>query len=182
MSGRADGELAKNIKGTLAHYTLGEVVKTGKYGNKQRRWLPYTVALTKAPRAEQFIPALACRPRSGLRVLEGVEDVLLHRGIVRMELESVEFDERFELFVSEQHDANWVRLFFGPGFIVWLTHEPPEGFAFEYGGGTICANLEDHRDSHAELAGLLGGLEGVTRAIREQIFEKLGRAQRPGQG
>lgn len=161
---------------------MGEVVKTGQYGNKQRRWVPYTVALTKAPRAKQFIPTLACRPRSGLRVFEGVEDFLLHRGMVRLQLESVAFDERFELFVSEQHDANWVRQLFGPSFIVWLTNEPPKGFTFEYGGDTICASLEDHRDSTAELDGLIGGLEGVTRAVREQVFEKLGRVKRPQPG
>ena len=182
MFGRADGELAKNIKGTVAYYTVGEVVKTGRYGNKQRRWVPYTVALTKAPRAQQFIPTLACRPRSGLRVFEGIEDFLLHRGMVRIELESVAFEERFELFVSEQHDANWVRQLFGPSFIVWLTHEPPEGFTFEYGGGTICASVEDHRDDPAELGGLVDGLTGVTRAMREQIFEKLGRVKRPRAG
>ena len=157
-------------------------MKTGRYGNKQRRWVPYTIALTKAPRAQRFIPVLACRPRSGLRLLEGVEDLLLHRGLVRVMLESAEFDERFELFVSEQHDANWVRQLFAPSFIVWLTHEPPEGFTFEYGGGTVCASLEDHRNDPAELDGLIGGLEGVTRAIREQVFEKLGRAKRPQPG
>ena len=161
---------------------MGEVVKTGRYGNKQRRWVPYTVALTRAPRAQHFIPTLACRPRSGLRVFEGIEDFLLHRGMVRISLESVAFEERFELFVSEQHDANWLRQLFGPSFIVFLTHEPPEGFTFEYGGGTICASLEDHRNDASELDGLIGGLEGVTRAIREQVFEKLGRAKRPGPG
>jgi len=161
---------------------VGEVVKTGRYGNKQRRWVPYTVALTRAPRAQQFIPTLACRPRSGLRVFEGIEDTLLHRGLVRIELESTAFDERFELFVSEQHDTNWVRQLFAPSFIVWLTHEPPAGFSFEYGGGTICASLEDHRDAPEELAELVAGLEGVTRAVREQIVEKLGRVKRPQTG
>jgi len=161
---------------------VGQVVKEGRYGNKRRHWIPYTVALTKAPRAKQFIPTLACRPRSGLRVLEGAEDFLLHRGLVRVELESIEFDRRFELFVSERHDANWVRQLFGPSFIVWLTHEPPDGFAFEYGGDTICASLQGHRDSAADLEALLAGLEGVTRAIREQVFEKLGRAKRKPAG
>ena len=154
------------------------MVKTGRSGNKQRRWVPYTVALTKAPRAQRFIPTLACRPRSGLRLLEGVEDTLLHRGLVRIELESTAFDERFELFASEDHDANWVRQLFAPSFIVWLTHEPPEGFAFEYGGGTLCASLEDHRDSPEELVGLIDGVAGVTRAVREQVVEKLGRIKR----
>ena len=182
MSGRADGELAENINGTLAYYTVGEVIREGRYGNKKRRWVPYTVALTPAPRAQQFIPTLACRPRSGLRVLEGAEDFLLHRGLVRVELESVEFDERFELFVSEQHDANCVRQLFGPSFIVWLTHEPPEGFTFEYGGGKICVSLEGHREDATELEGLIDGLTGVTRAVREQIVEKLGRVKRPKPG
>ena len=158
------------------------MVREGRYGNKKRIWMPYTVALTKAPRAQQFIPTLACRPRAGLRLLEGAEDFLLHRGLVRVQLESVAFDERFELFVSEQHDANWVRQLFGPSFIVWLTNEPPEGFTFEYGGGTICASLEGHRTSAGELAALIDGLTGVTRAVREQVFEKLGRAVRPRPG
>ena len=139
---------------------MGEVVKTGRYGNKQRRWVPYTVALTKARGPSSSSRRSRCRPRSGLRVFEGIEDALLHRGLVRIELESTAFDERFELFVSEQHDTNWVRQLFAPSFIVWLTHEPPEGFAFEYGGGTICASLEDHRDSPEELAELVAGLEG----------------------
>jgi hypothetical protein len=178
VEGRADGLLAPNLKGTLAHLTIGEVVKEGQYGNKRRRWTPYTVATTPAPRAQAFIPTLACRPRSGLRLLEGVEDALLHRGLVRVTLESVAFDERWELFVSEQHDENWVRQLFGPSFIVWLTEEPPEGFAFEYGGGVICANLEQHRTAFGELDALRSGLVGLTRAIREQIFEKLGRAKK----
>jgi hypothetical protein len=182
VEGRADGQLSKNVKGTLAHLTVGEVVKQGRYGNKRRSWTPYTVALTKVPRAQPFLPQLICRPRFGLQALEGVEDALLNRGRRRIELESAAFDDRWEVFASDEHDANWLRQLFSPTFIVWLTEEPPEGFSFEYEGGVLLANLEGHRRGFDDLDGLRKGLIGVTRAMREQVVERLGRVKRPPAG
>ena len=182
MHGKAQGALARNIKGTIAHLSIGEVVRRGRYGRVQRSWHPYTVALTGLPRAEALVPVLTCHPRSGFDALEGVEDALLHRGQTRIELESQAFDERYELWVSDEHDANWLRQLFGPSFIVWLTESPPPEFGFDYGGGRLCAFLEKHRDDPAELDALREGLVGVTRAFREQIVEKLGRVKRPPAG
>lgn len=176
IEGRVDGTLGKGVEGTMAMLVVGEVVKTGQYGRQERVWKPFTVATCKVPRAKQFIPLMICQERSGLRVLEAAEDKLLHSGERRITLESTAFDNRYELFVSQNTDENWLRQLFSPTFIVWMAEKAPKGFAFEYGGGQVLASFDGHKRSIEELDGLRDALTFIVRAMRTEIVESLGRA------
>jgi hypothetical protein len=175
IEGRVDGTLGRGVEGTMAMLMVGEVVKTGQYGNQERSWKPFTIATAKVPRAKQFLPLLICQERGGLRVLEGVEDKLLHEGQRRVTLESVAFDERYELFVGEETDQNWLLQLFSPSFIVWLTETAPHGFAFEYGGGTVLASFDGYQMETEQLDALREALVTVVHNMREQVVEALGR-------
>lgn len=181
IEGRADGVLGKGVEGTMAYLMVGEVVNTGEYGNKKRSWKPFTVATTKVPRASRFLPVLVCQERGGLRVLEGVEDKLLHSGQRRIALESTAFDERYELFIGEEADENWVYQLFSPSFIVFLTEKAPHGFAFEYGGKTALTSYDGYQLEQDKLDSLREAHVTVVRNMREQVVEALGRgpAQTP---
>lgn len=178
IEGRVDGTFAKGVEGTMAMLVVGEVTSTGQYGNKERTWKPFTVATAKVPRAQQLLPLLICQERGGLRVLEAAEDKLLHAGQRRVPLESTGFDQRYELFVGEKTDQNWLLQLFSPTFIVWLTEKAPPGFAFEYGGGTVLASFDGYRKTVDELDTLREALVTIVRAMREQVVEALGRAPR----
>ncbi len=182
IEGRADGVLDKGIEGTMAYLMVGEVVKTGEYGNKERSWKPFTVATTKVPRAARFMPLMICQERSGLRVLEGAEDKLLHSGQVRVPLESTAFDERYELFVSQIADQNWVRQLFSPSFIVFLTEDAPKGFAFEYGGKTALTSFDGYHYEPERLDALRAAHVTVVGTMRKEIVESLGRNPKPPDG
>lgn len=177
IEGRVDGTFAKGVDGTMAMLVVGEVTNTGRYGNKERTWKPFTVATAKVPRAQQFIPLLICQERGGLRVLEAAEDKLLHAGQRRIALESTAFDQRYELFVGEETDQNWLLQLFSPTFILWLTEKAPPGFAFEYGGGTVLASFDGYQKTVEELDTLREALVTIVRAMREQVVESLGRGR-----
>ena len=143
-------------------------------GRRHRSYGHYTVAVTRIPRAQTLFPLLICQRRSGLRALEGVEDKLLHSKQRRVELESEKLDDRYEVFVGEGQDPNPVRQLFSPTFIVWLAETAPEDFAFEYGDGVLCANLEGHTTEAAKLDGLRDGLLEVVAVLREEAREDFG--------
>ena len=173
---RLDGELAKNTQGSMALFTTVDIYHDEK-GRRHRSFSHYTVAIARIPRAQKIFPRLICQRRSGLRALDGFEDKVMHSGLRRVELESEAFDERYEVFIGEKSDPNPVRQLFSPTFILWLAETAPEGFAFEYCDGVLCANVEGHTTEAAKLDGLRDGLLEVVAALREEAREDFGPAK-----
>ena len=173
---RLDGLLAKNTQGSIALFTTVDVYHDAK-GRRHRSFSHYTVAVTRLPRPQKIFPRLICQRRSGFRALDGFEDKVMHSGLRRVELESESFDKRYEVFIGEKSDANPVRQLFSPTFILWLADTAPEGFAFEFCAGVLCANLEGHLTEPAKLDGLRDGLLEVVGVLREEAREDFGPAQ-----
>jgi len=164
-----EGLLGDGVFGTLALYTYEEE-STDVDGGRQTTYHPYTVGLTEVPECAAFVPELYCQRKAGLSVLEGLEDVF-RRGKERVKFESAALDERYELFAGTGQDANWLRQLFSPGFIVWLSEAPPDGFAFELVNGNLCCYVKGHRKKTVELDILRACTTTVATRLREEALE-----------
>jgi len=167
------GPLAKGtgggdgIGGTLALYTYTDVYhdKNGRHESHYH----FTVAITKVEEVAGLVPELICNRKFGFRAFNKLEDAF--RDNERVTLESLELDDRFEIFVDEKQDPNWVRQLFSPTFMVWLCDETPEGFAFELVGGILVCNIKGHKKKASELDAMCDGIAGVARRLREEAAE-----------
>jgi len=164
-----EGPIAAAGEGLLALYTYEEE-STDSDGNRQTSYYRYTVCLLDVPECAAFLPELYCQRKSGLKMLEGLEDVF-RRSRKRIELESEALDDMYEIFSGDGQDANWLRQLFSPTFIVWLTDSAPKKFAFELVGGTLCCYVKDHKKSSAELDIVCEATAAVAARLREESLE-----------
>lgn len=169
------GKLAEGIGGTLALYTYTDVYydKNGRHENNYN----FTVAITEVDEVAELCPELMCNRKFGFRAFEKLEDVF--RGNERVKLESIDLDERFEIFMDEKQDPNWIRQLFSPSFIVWLADETPEKFAFELVGGKLVCNVKGHKKNSRDLDTMVQAMGGVARRLREEAAEETGLKGRP---
>lgn len=160
------GPFGEGVQGKLVLYTY-ETESTDSKGNKQTNYHRFTLGLVEIPELRGLVPELVCQRRSGLRMFEKVEDVF--RKAKRVTLESEAMADKFELFVSPQQDQIWLRRFFSPSFIVWLTEEAPEGIAFEVADGLLCLDFRGHKKSARELDLVRETTAHIARRLREEI-------------
>jgi hypothetical protein len=161
------GPLADGFEGTLALYTYTEVTHDDK--GRHESDYNFTVAMTEVAECAPFVSELMCQRKFGFKALEELEDAF--RSTERIELESVALDERFEIFANKDQDANWLRQLFSPSFIVWLSEQAPEKFAFELVDGALCCNVKGHKKSARELDGMREAAAVVAGRLREEAGE-----------
>jgi hypothetical protein len=164
-----EGRLGEGVDGMVALYTY-EDESTDSEGNRQTNYYRYTVGLAAVPECAGFVPELYCQRKFGLRALEKFEDVF-RRSKQRVELESEELDERYEIFAGKAQDANWLRQLFSPTFIVWLNDSAPEKFAFELVDGNLCCYVSGHKKKAAELDAICAASTAVATRLREEALE-----------
>jgi hypothetical protein len=164
-----EGPLGDGVDGMVALYTYEEET-TDSEGNSQTNYYRYTVGLTAVQECAALVPELYCQRKFGLRALEKFEDVF-RRSKERVELESEELDERYEIFAGKTQDANWLRQLFSPTFIVWLTDSAPEKFAFELVDGNLCCYVSGHKKKAAELDAICAASTAVATRLREEAKE-----------
>ena len=163
------GSLAGGVDGTLALYTYEEE-STDSEGNRETNYYHYTVGLIDVPECASLVPELYVQRKFGLRALEKVEDVF--RGSKeRVKFESEALDKRYEIFVNEKQDQNWLHQLFSPTFIVWLLQETPDKFAFELVDGSLCCYVHGHKEKAADLDRMCAASAAVTTRLREESQE-----------
>jgi hypothetical protein len=163
------GPFADGVEGILALYTYEEE-STDSKGNRQTNYYRYTVGMVNVPECAGFVPELFCQRKFGLRALEGVEDAF-RRSKERVKLESEALDQKYEIFAGKEQDGNRTRQLFSPTFIVWLTDEAPEKFAFELVDGVLCCYVNGHKEKAAELDGMRVASAAVATRLREESLE-----------
>ncbi len=163
------GSLAEGVDGMLALYTYEEE-STDSDGNRQTNYYRYTVGLVEIPECASLVPELYVQRKFGLRALEKLEDAF--RGSKeRVKFESEALDKRYEIFVNEKQDQNWLHQLFAPTFIVWLLQETPDKFAFELVGGTLCCYVHNHEGNSADLDRMRAATARVATRLREEALE-----------
>ena len=164
-----EGPLGDGVEGLLALYTYEEE-STDSEGNRTTNYYRYTVGIVEVPECAGFVPELYCRRKFGLRALEKLEDAF-RRSKQRVELESTEMEERYEIFSRDDQDPNSLRQLFSPSFIVWLSESAPEKFAFELVGGNLCCYVSGHKKKAAELDTIRAASTAVATRLREESLE-----------
>ena len=161
------GPLGDGMEGTLAQYTYTDVYhdKDGRHETDYH----FTIAYTELPETVTRCPGLFCNRKSGFRFLEGVEDTF--RKNVRVNLESEELGDEYEIFVGPDQDQNWIRQLFSPTFIVWLADSAPDKFAFELEDGVLCCNVKGHHKDAAHLDQMSESIGVIAARIREEVAE-----------
>src|SRR3954454_6040588 len=161
------GPIGEGANGSLALYTYTDVYydKDGRHETNYH----FTVSMTDIPECQKLLPALYANRKFGFRVFEKVEDAF--RSNERVELESEQLDTEYEIFAPKEQNQNFLRQFFSPTFIVWMTDSAPEKFAFELEGGVLCCNVKGHKKSAAELDGMRAAASHIAKRIRDEIQE-----------
>ncbi len=163
------GPLAGGPEGTLALYTYEEETRDSN-GNQQTNYYRYTVGLLDVPECAGLVPELYCQRKFGLRALEGLEDVF-RRSKQRVELESEELLDKYEIFSGKNQDPVWLRRLFAPTFIVWLTEAAPKKFAFELVDGTLCCYVNGHKDDAEDLDAVAIATAAVAKRLSDEAAE-----------
>ena len=161
------GPLGDGADGTVALYTYTEVSydKDGRHETDYH----FTVTTTDIPECRQRLPALYANRKFGFRFLEKLEDAF--RSKERVELESEQLDREYEIFSNKDQDQNFLRQLLSPTFIVWMTDEAPEKFAFELEDGVLCCNVKGHKKSAGDLDRMRGSAAHIAKRVREEIAE-----------
>lgn len=161
------GKLADGADGAVGLYTYTDVYydKNGRHETDYH----FTIGMTEVPECVSFVPELYCQRKFGFAALEKLEDVF--RKNERVELESVKLDKRYEIFAGPNQDANWLRQFFSPSFIVWLSEEAPEKVAFELVAGMLVVNVKGHKKSAKELDLMRRVTATIAGRLREESRE-----------
>lgn len=163
------GTIAPGLEGMLAIYTY-VTESTDSDGNRNKDYHPYTLGMSEVPECVDHVRELYCHRRSGLRSLEGLEDVF-RVSKERVELESEALDDKFEIFCRKGQDATWLRELFSPSFIVWLTESTPERFAFELVDGTLVAYVRGHEEDTDDLDRVAAATADVAKRLRDESTE-----------
>jgi hypothetical protein len=160
------GEIAPRVGGLLALFTYEEQT-TDSNGNQETNYYKYTLGMTEVPECLDHLPELYCQRKSGLRALEGFEDVF-RRNKRRVKLESEALDKRYEIFVHKDQDDVWLHRLFSPSFIVWLSDSAPQKFAFEFVAGSLVAYVNGHKEDTADLDAVATATSAVAGRLREE--------------
>lgn len=164
-----EGELSPGIEGQLSLWNFIVESRDSK-GNETEVNYPFTIVLVSLPETLQHLRDLRVQRQSGFKALEKFEDSF-RRSHERVTLESEAMRDKYEIFMGKEEDAIWVRRFFSPSFIVWLTEAPPEKFGFELENGYLCAYVPKHRDSAEGLDEMTAiGVE-VAKRLREEAAQ-----------
>jgi hypothetical protein len=163
-----NGVLPGGASGAIGLYTY-EVKTTDSEGNTDTDYYRFTVVLHDVPAVAVRCSDVYCQRREGFRFMDAAEDVF--RRMQRLELESEALDKRYEIFFGARDDPNWMKQLFSPSFIVWLTTEAPDDFAFELSAGSLCVSVKDHYDDAAELDRLCAAAGAVAARLAEEAAE-----------
>jgi hypothetical protein len=162
------GTLPGGLSGELALYTYEERSGGGS-GGQAKELHHFTVVLSDLPGIQGRLPGLFVQRRSGFKFLDGAEDTF--RSTERLKLESVELDQKCEIFADRGCDANWLRQLFQPSFVDFLAEDSPDGFAFEVENGTLCVNVNRYRGKASELDELCTAAATVAKRITDETAE-----------
>lgn len=173
-----DGEFrGTHCRLTLFTYEIRRESRNSE-GNSRDRWEPhdFTVCVVDMEAGLRAFPGFFLRRRRGLFEKLHDHEWLSGRGFPRVELESIAFNERYELFRDRAMDENALRQLFSPTLVAWLA-EHPLAPGVEFKAGTLVVFLE----GHVEEAGKLDWLLEATVELCGRVAREVGEiAHRPG--
>ena len=130
----------------------------------------YTVCLVELEVAMALFPGIYLRERRGLLGRLGGNDWLRGRRLEEVELESTDFNDRYELQVAREQDHGRLRELFDPKTIVWLQEHPlrPQ---IELRAGFLVVYVPDHLDDLGRVVWLLEATEKLAERVQQEVGE-----------
>ena len=152
----------------LAHYRYDTRTedKDGKDTWTQHR---FTICAVELEAGMGLFPGIYLRARRGLLAL-GRHDWLRGRGLREVELESTDFNDAYDLRVSEEQDHGRLRELFDPKTIVWLAEHPlcPQ---FEFRAGFLTVYVPGYLEDLGRVVWLLEAAERLAGRVQTEITE-----------
>ncbi len=160
---QTDGKTGVGLTGPLAG-AAGGVCHYSYYtgSGKNREEHPATFAFTSIA-ASDGLASLSLGPRGGGSLFDGLVGFLSSDREV--EMESVEFETRFALWVADTTDEVALRRIFTPAVITGLIDDPPTG-RLELAGPMLVTSFQQHLVEPADLDAIAAELERWATAVR----------------
>jgi hypothetical protein len=157
------GELPGGLHGILAFHTYEDHRRRDGKSGRLTTSHPFTVVVHHLPEVTERVLQLFCEPRTrGRRSSSGVEGF---RRAIRLQLESVALDERYEIFYGPGDDESFLHQLHPPTFIVWLAEQAPTAFAYQLNNGYLSAFVPGHHYSAERLDALCAAAATVSRRL-----------------
>ena len=160
------GELGLLAK--LAHYRY-DVRHEDKDGKDTWTDYRFTVCAVELEAGMGLFPGIYLRERRGLLAI-AKHDWLRGRGLNEVELESTEFNEAYDLRVSDDQDQSRLRELFDPKTIVWLTNHPLRPH-FEFRAGFLVVYVPGYLEDLGRVVWLLEAAERLAGRVQTEITE-----------
>lgn len=157
------GVLPGGLEGVLGWYAYEEQ----RGGERRAKAHAFTVVVSHVPQATEKVLEVYCEPHAN-RSSSGVEGF---RRRNQLRLESVAFDERYDVFFGRGDDENRLHQLYTPSFIVWLTDSAPSGFGFQLSHGCLCVFVPGYAHSATCLDGLCEAAATVARRLQHEASE-----------
>lgn len=164
------GEEMPDTSCGLGHYTWFE----RKRSNDNRvRWVPhhFTICVVEVESGITVFPGVFLARRRGLAGLLGA-GWLSTATRRKVELESAQMHERYELWVQRSQDDLLLWELFSPSLVAWLAEHPLQP-CFEYRAGTLVVYLERRLEDAGHLAWLQEATEVIARRLVREVGESL---------
>jgi len=165
-----EGPLADRRYG-LGHYTFEVRKRDGESRGGRHETREFTICVTDLEEGITLFPGIFLTRRRGLFGFIDGREWLSHVNRHKVELESAELCERYELFVDEAQDELRLRELFAPSFVVWLAQHPLAP-CFEYRAGTLVVYVEDRLEDAAHLDWMLEATAEIAARIAREVSER----------
>lgn len=128
----------------------------------------YTVMVrSAADPGKKRLGVMVCSPRTPIPGVDAYE--AWRKKLRRLDLESSEFERRFELAIDRKADAVWARRLFEPTFIEKMTLLDPGRIGWEVEAGSLAV----YEAGHHSLAGDLDRLTALAALVVERVADEV---------
>lgn len=162
------------VRCSLANYTF-EVKHESRDadGDVDTTWDPhhFTICTADLEAGMGLYPGVFLAPRRGFISKMGEGNWLRGRNFRKVELESSQFAERYDLFIDPALDELRLRELFSPSFIAWLSGHPIEP-CFEYKAGMLVVYVSGHTEDGGHLQWLLDASRDIVKRFEAEIGEE----------
>jgi len=171
ISGPLDREDPALGECTLCHYTY-EVRSERRGDDRNTTWEPhhFTICAIDLESSLTRFKGVFLRPRRGL--FDRLErDRLSHLRLRRVHLESLAFNDAYDLEVANEQDDRALRELFAPSLVSWLGAHPLSP-NFELRAGMLVVFLAGHVEEAGKLIWLLDATRHLARRVVDEVDEE----------
>ena len=162
-----EGTLADGLEGTICH--LACVTVDHHHEGSSERTARFTALVASVPDPGKRLPLCVCAPRSHIPGEDAYEG--WRKKLVRIDLESSEFERRFELAIDRKSDEVWLRRLFEPTFVERMTLLPTARLGWELEGGALTVYEAGYVTEPSELERLTELASLVAERVRREVGE-----------